>query len=360
MTDETKTLTEDEQFAQLIEGNPLFDHNGPDDKQGNDRTPTETQASAGAVDEPGEPDEPQAVGDAGAGGEADQDQGDAGAGAEPDTQGQPQDAAQDAPTDEPFPGYSALSEEARAAFDKIASDKAKAENDYRALHGMTAPLQRGNAELRRQHDALLARIQQLEQVERKQQDVSAAKDRVTKEFDDWAEQFPEESKAIAALVNPLREKVVALEGSLQAAQAELGNLHTERQQAALAREVEVLEKAHPDWRAIHESPQYWDWLNHQPPGIQGLNSSMFAGDTVQLLNLFKSSLPKPEPKPEPAAPAGTEAADAVRQRRNQSLARGTQPNVRTTESSIRGNQAADMSDEDAQYASLVADNPLFQ
>lgn len=343
-TDDTTTLTEDEQFAAATADNPLFDGNAPagtvaqngaDEQQEQDPEPVEVADEVPADDGAGEQ---SAVGDAGA-------SDDAGQGA----------------ADELFPGYSALSDEARAAIDKIAADKAKAENDYRALHGMTAPLQRGNAELRRQHDAAIARIQQLEQVGRRQQDVSAAKDEVTQELSDWAKQFPEESKAINALVNPLREKVATLEGSLHAAQAELGNLHVERQQAALAREVGELDKAHPEWRSIHQSQDYWDWLNHQPPGIQGLNNSMFAGDNIQLLNLFKSSRPRQQSAPAQRADTSADA-DAVQQRRNQALARGTAPIVRSSESQAgrSGSQGGDMSDEDAQFAALVGDNPLFR
>lgn len=360
MTDETKTLSEDEQFAQLTAGNPLFGDNAP----------------AGAADETaqGAGDQQQAdAGNAPAGAAADDaapGQQDAGtvdqqqAAGDADDAGTATDSAgQQTAAAEPFPGYNTLSEETRAAIDKIAADKAKAENDYRALHGMTAPLQRGNAELRRQHDALVARIQQLEQVGRKQQDVSAAKDQVTQEFDEWSKQFPEESKAITALVNPLREKVAALEGSLTAAQAELGDLHAERQRSALARELDELDKAHADWRSIHESQDYWDWLNHQPPGIQSLNGSMFAGDTIQLLNLFKSSRPRVQQTP-PAQQhtAGSEAADAVQQRRNRALAQGTQPVIRSSESATNrsASQAGDMTGEDAQFAALVADNPLFR
>lgn len=360
MTDETQTLSEDEQFAAITAGNPLFDGAAP---------AATDDAGAGDAGDPQQADAGNAPADAAEatdvapgkqdGGTADQQQadaaGDAGTASDsPDQQAAPA---------EPFPGYSALSEEARAAFDKLAADKAKAENDYRALHGMTAPLQRGNAELRRQHDALVARIQQLEQVGRKQQDVSAAKDQVTQEFDEWSKQFPEESKAIAALVNPLREKVAALEGSLTAARAELGDLHADRQRSALAREVGELDKAHPDWRQIHEDAAYWEWLDRQSPGIQSLNSSMYAGDTIQLLNMFKGSRPRTQqPAATPSAAAVPGKADAVQQRRNQALERGTQPVVRSSESLVNrpGNQGGDMTDEDAQFAALVADNPLFR
>jgi len=352
-TDDTKTLTEDEQFAQLTAGNPLFDEAAPGERS------AQADQQQGGADE--------AAKDKGAETTARVDAGDGEQKQDADTADQTAAAPGDAAdgggkaADEPFPGYATLTPEAREAFDKLANERRKYENDYRALHGMTAPLQRGNEELRRQLQAQVARIQQLEQLGRKQQDVSAAKDEAFQEFDQWAQQYPEESKALLALVNPLREKVTALEGSLGAAQAELGHLHAERQQAALAREVGELEKSHPDWRSIHESQDYWDWLNAQPPGIQGLNSSMYAGDTIQLLNLFKGTR-APAPTPAPASQqAVPTAADNVQQRRNQSLKQGTQPAVRSSESSARqGGNQGDMSDEDAQFAALVADNPNFR
>jgi hypothetical protein len=372
MTDETKTLTEDEQFAAAVKGNPLFDG-----------MPEESPAAgddAGAGDDDG-----AAAGEAAAAGEgADAD--DAGntaddegtaSGDDATAQAAAGDPAGDGTADapaanaddgqaaaaaEPFPGYNALPAEAREAFDKLANERKKYESDYKALYGMTGPLQRQNADLRRQHDAQVARIQQMEQLERKQQDVSAAKDKAIQEFDEWAKQFPEESRAVLAMVNPLREKVTALEGSLNAARAELGNLHAERQQAALAREIGELERVHPDWRAVHDSPEYWEWLNRQTPGIQGLNGSMFAGDTIQLLNLFKSGRTpaKPDPTPTPT-PQPSATADRVQQRRGPALARGTQPNVRSTESPVTtAGSPSGMSDEDAEFARLVADNPNFR
>lgn len=362
MTDtaqEPKELTEDEQFAAAVKGNPLFD--APTVDAGEPAKPADDGAAAGGEPPPdpaGQP--PEGGHDA---------QGEPPAGDAPPGEGANGAAADDgnaaagdgqAAGDEPFPGYNALAPEAREAFDKVANERKKYENDYRALHGMTAPLQRNNAELQRQHAALVARIQQLEQLERKQQDVSVAKDKAIQEFDEWAKQFPEESRAVLAMVNPLREKVTALEGSLNAARAELGNLHVERQQAALAREIGALEEVHADWRQIHDSPDYWEWLDRQSPGIQALNQSMFAGDTIELLNLFKGShASKPAPSTQ-AGQAATGVADQVQQRRNQALARGTSPNVRQTESPVRGANREALSDDDAQFASLVADNPNFR
>lgn len=354
-------LTEDEQFAAAIKGNPLFD-GMPETRE----TPAEPDAAAAAAGTPAlesgapapnadEGGQPAPAGEVPAA--------DAQAAPAPGEEGAAADGGDDAAAAageaEPFPGYNALPAEAREAFDKLAEERRKFEADYRALHGMTAPLQRQNEELRRQGNAHVARIQQLEQLERKQQDVSAAKDKAIQEFDDWAKQFPEESRAVLAMVNPLREKVTALEGSLNVARAELGNLHAERQQAALAREIGALEEAHSDWRQIHDSPDYWEWLDQQSPGIQALNTSMFAGDTIELLNKFKKDR-APTPAPSTHAAPSRSAADEVQQRRNQNLARGTQPNVRQTESPVRGASREAPSDEDAQFASLVADNPNFR
>jgi hypothetical protein len=361
MTTEEKTLTEDEQFAALTAGNPLF---GQPKNSGDDAGKQEPGADAGAAGEAAT----AAGGDtAGAASGADDQrgagQGDQGAAAQGAVGGGDAGAAGAAASgEEPFPGYNDMPAPAREAYDKAVQDRRKYENDYKALHGMTAPLQRGNAELRRQLESQQARIQQLEQLERKHVDVSAAKDQALQEFDEWAKQYPEESKALLALVNPLRDKVATLEGSLTAARAELGTLHAERQQAALDREVGELEKIHPDWRSIYHSQDYWDWLSAQPPGIQGLNSSMFAGDTIQLLSLFKGNRPRAE-STAAAAPAAAApgVADAVQQRRSQALKQGTQPAIRATESAVRkaGSQG-DMTDEDAQFYALVANNPNFK
>jgi hypothetical protein len=370
MTDQIKELTEDEQFAAAVKDNPLFDSVSGDPPAADDGNATGAGEGADDGNDAGGETASAAAGEdagasadgAAAGGEA---AAQAAAGGADDAaaaaagEGANADGGQAAA--EPFPGYSALSPEAREAYDKLAEERRKYENDYRALHGMTAPLQRQNEELRRQQQAHVARIQQLEQLGRKQQDVSGATDKALQEFENWAKQFPEESRAVLAMVNPLRVKVTALEGALQAHQAELGNLQTERQQAALAREIGELEKVHPDWQAIHGSPEYGEWLGRQTPGIQGLNNSMFAGDAIQVLNLFKAArAPAPAPQPKPAAqPSGN--ADQVQQRRNQALQRGTSPNVRSTESPVLAAANPEgLSDEDAQFARLIADNPNFR
>lgn len=357
MTDETKTLTEDEQFAAMMEGNPLFADGKPNHATSADDPNAQQGADAGQASAAGA--DAGGATEAGQGAAAGGDQGGAAAAA-----GDEGVAAAGA-SEEPFPGYNALSPEVRAAFDTVAQERRKYENDYRALHGMTAPLQRQNAELRRQADASNARIQQLEQLDRTQRNASAAKDEALNGLDEWAKQFPEESRLLMAALNPLRDQVTALEGQLNAARAELGSLASERQQAALEREVSALEKEHADWRDIHASPDYWEWLNRQTPGIQSLNNSMFAGDTVQLLNLYKSSrlaaapAPASAPAPAPAPVAG--AADAIQQRRTQALARSAAPAVRGSESTANagGNQAG-MSDDDAAFAALVGDNPNFR
>ena len=353
---QTQELTEDEQFAAAVKGNPVFD-GVPEPTD----TPADPNAAAAAAGIPA-PASGTPAPNAGDNGNAAGDANVQGAAGDDDTNGDDGNAAAAAPANdaEPFPGYNALPAEAREAFDKLANERRKIESDYKALHGMTAPLQRNNAELRRQHDAQVARIQQLEQLERKQQDVSAAKDKAIQEFDEWAKQFPEESRAVLAMVNPLREKVTALEGSLNAARAELGNLHAERQQAALAREIGALEEAHADWRQIHDSPDYWEWLEQQSPGVQALNASMFAGDTIELLSKFKRDRAPATPASSTHATPPASAADQVQQRRNQALARGTSPNVRQTESPVRGVNREALSDEDAAFASLVADNPNFR
>lgn len=352
---QTQELTEDEQFAAAVKGNPVFDgvpettDTPPDPNAAAAPAGTPAPVSGAPAPNAGDDGQPAPAGDANA---PAFDANDANAG-----DGNAATPANDA---EPFPGYNALPAEAREAFDKLANERRKIESDYKALHGMTAPLQRNNAELRRQHDAQVARIQQLEQLERKQQDVSAAKDKAIQEFDEWAKQFPEESRAVLAMVNPLREKVTALEGSLNAARAELGNLHAERQQAALAREIGALEEAHADWRQIHDSPDYWEWLEQQSPGVQALNASMFAGDTIELLSKFKRDRAPATPASSTHTTPPASAADQVQQRRNQALARGTSPNVRQTESPVRGVNREALSDEDAAFASLVADNPNFR
>ena len=114
---------------------------------------------------------------------------------------------------------------------------------------------------------------------------------------------------------------------------------------------------------------FWHWIAFNiPVGAQGLNADAGAphsgnapGDTVQLLNFYKSTrAPAQAPAPAPAPQNGD--ADAIQQRRTQALARGTAPNVRAPESTAApaaGNQGQ-LSDEDAAFLSLVGDNPLFR
>ncbi|NID14967.1 hypothetical protein [Luteibacter yeojuensis] len=352
MTDETKNLSEDEQFAAMTTGNPLFGEatagaapgavDTTDDGAGA-QGPDQTAASAATQDD-GATARDVSDGNATVQAGADGTQGGSGQGAD----------------EEPFPGYANLSPEVREAFDNLSKKSRKFENDYRALHGMMAPTQRQNAELRRQVETTTARIQQLEQVGRTQGNAGAATDDAQNGFDEWAAQFPEESRMLQALVNPLREEVKSLKGQLSAARTELGSLSSDREQAALEREVSALELKHADWRDIHNSPSYWEWLERQPPGIQALNASMNALDTISLLDIYKGSLATTTAVPAQSAQTGT--ADAIQHRRTQALERGTAPNVRSPEStgSTGGNPGGAMSDDDAAFLQLVGDNPNFR
>lgn len=190
---------------------------------------------------------------------------------DPDPEPQKTEAAEktETPTEkpeEPFPGFSALSEPVRKAYEDAQEKLRQAEQraqeheqrfrqrdeEFRALHGQHAPTQKKLAELERQL---------------KERDTQIATARPLEKWQKQKTDLPEESEAFEQLVegnvNPLREKVGTLESTVEELRQENARLqhayYVERQQAALDRYCKQHE--YPDWRDTikPENKDFWDW-----------------------------------------------------------------------------------------------------
>lgn len=55
-----------------------------------------------------------------------------------------------------------------------------------------------------------------------------------------------------------------------------------------AREMDMLNAAHPDWQRVVNEPDYVSWLDSQPAAVQQIMDSPIAKDAVWLLNQYKA------------------------------------------------------------------------
>jgi hypothetical protein len=268
-----------------------------------------------------------------------------------------QTTEQQAPA-EPFPGYAALPEEARKAFDteraereRLAKEAVENLNKYRAVQGQNAPIQRQNEALRRQ-------IQESE---------TKAKEQAAK-LEKWEKhkaEYPDEAAAIEEMIAPVRS-------DLESVRQENAQLHAHLQKQQTKAEIDVLSSAHSDWQdkvfgarkdeqkdpaRLHEwfDPVFGEWFFAQHPNVQSLLGSRQAQDNIYLLDLYDRDVALAGLHEQPAA-MPTPATDAVAARREKALS-NTAPGIRSTQSGTRN--AAALDDEEAAFAALTANNPLF-
>jgi hypothetical protein len=85
-------------------------------------------------------------------------------------------------------------------------------------------------------------------------------------FDDpelkkFSEEYPE-------VAGPLRKVFSALEQRAEKAERELGAISTERRDANLEEQANIVYEAHPDYDKIARTPEFREWFEQAPPYIQ--------------------------------------------------------------------------------------------
>lgn len=108
--------------------------------------------------------------------------------------------------------------------------------------------------------------------------------------DDFRDNFPELSEELEKSMARSAERTnQTIKAALDPMQSLVdGELESLQQESQLAAEMAV-EQAIPEARQILQDPQFSNWLNSQPAGVQGLFSSDDPQDAIYLLSQFKSS-----------------------------------------------------------------------
>lgn len=198
-----------------------------------------------------------------------------------------------AETTEPAnPDYSALPEDVRKKleqFDRVQADKAKLEQDFKALHNRLAPTQRELDRLRSQPRA------EPKPAPRPTIELEAWLKNQPEEQRAYFDEFPSEARSAFNIAKNLAETMIS---------DRLGQIESESKSniAQLQRRMEVsaLQSQHPDWNkygmrqengrfvpATREAADYWTWVGQQDGTVQAAAQSDYADDISRVLSLYK-------------------------------------------------------------------------
>lgn len=130
----------------------------------------------------------------------------------------------------------------------------------------------------------------------------------------FAEDFPEVFAAMQALqqqeVSSLRQRfdqeMQAIKQQFEGYKVPLEAVQAEREMTFRQDQLRRLGEAHPDYAAIQQSNDFWQWVDSQPDGVKSLAGSLAAAENIRLLNLYKLDKGLPQnagTSPAPATPA---------------------------------------------------------
>lgn len=231
--------------------------------------------------------------------------------ADPDVRAEAEDAGEDQPAEAPKEAaappdpFADATPEQKQAWQNLLTEKARYEHDSLSNRNRVSALQK--------------KLNQLEKVQgtEPQSESEGAKpaekvDLVETEeggdLSEFKEDFPEIYKAVNTLY---RQQVGRMEKDFQARlQQVTEQLETVAQPVQQMQETEVeryrtgqldaLKAAHPDWKQIQETKEFWSWVDEQTDGIKALSGSAAAQDNIALLNLYKSQMGLQTEAPAPA------------------------------------------------------------
>jgi hypothetical protein len=126
----------------------------------------------------------------------------------------------------------------------------------------------------------------------------------------------EEIKSVLADYPEIAGPIIkAIEKKYGAIKQEVDNRFAPIQQQETQRYIDsqtaLLDQHLPDWRETVSSDEYNQWLQQQPPAVQGMADSIHAQDYAYLVNAFKAAHPKAEDVQQQQA---NELADKRRQK----------------------------------------------
>lgn len=236
---------------------------------------------------------------------------------------EPERAEKAAEPGKPPEWFETLPDDAKQQIQSQVQQTQKLYQDYQALHGRLAPMQRQNEDLRKQVDDLKAQLQKAEQEPPTPPDLE--KNDAFNEFEaDW----PEEAKQIKAAI---AARARAAEQAQEQARQTQAALQAERRRW-IGRETQRLAEKHQDWMQVINTPEFQQWrtvIQANPqlyPDLAPKFSSMYAEDNIALIDRFKADLaeirqpkaqtqpPSRRPPPNPA-PASSGSGVSGAQRR---------------------------------------------
>lgn len=217
---------------------------------------------------------------------------------EDDDQGNDDDDEQDADEDESSDEdpWAKAPESLRNEYMSLRTSHDKLSNEHRANSGRVAALNRELNTLR----------QQMETREKtsgkpgKDSDVPSADDLKGKSLEQVEEEWPEIATYLRHMVKQANDTV---EQKLKPVEQWKQESDQERYQQQRQSEIERLAQVHPDFQTVGADPDFRNWLQSQPPGVQAMGNSDYADDNITLLNLYKGTLGESqgkEPAPKPA------------------------------------------------------------
>lgn len=210
-------------------------------------------------------------------------------------QGSAPEAPHAAPVDEPFPGYSTLSEDVRKQFDALREKARQAEElapkldklqkDYQAQVGRNQPTQQRLAQLERELAQYRQQVPSKPQTQQQRMDMQAWLKDQPEERRRHFQEFPDELRLAFEVAQDL--------ASRQAAQVE-EHFNRRLSEFEKRQELQSLAREHPDFadfKLVDNNPvtqrgaSFWAWYDNQPPEIQGnLNR---AEDVSRALSVYK-------------------------------------------------------------------------
>ncbi len=241
----------------------------------------------------------------------------------------PETDASAAGDEEPADIWEGASDEQKAAFEAVQKQVETLEQKDRSSRGRVSTLQRQVNDLTRQFDQTAAD---------KAADGGAGEDAnaaealfKSKQWLDFADEFPEVSGPLASLFETQQKEIDAVK-------AEQGKQRETEVQDHLDEQVKLLGEEHPDWEDVADSDEFGPWLDDQPRHIQeaairNAEGIVDAREAADVIGRFKASRSEGEPSPGPDdTDKGGQEDTSLAERRKRQLesSQGARPRGRGT------------------------------
>lgn len=219
-----------------------------------------------------------------------------------------------------------LPEEAKRHLDSLEAERTRLLNNWKIEQGRTAKALQEQREYK----------QKLEQAKQQATPVAAPQnDKLTELLAALEESDP----AMAELLRGIREDTLSRAKAEQSAQLEhvvdkeIRPIYVAKEEEYIAEQKSIMDKECPNWIDVMKSPDFVEYIKHQPTFMQEAYHSSHAKDLLFMLRTYSNDVFGPEPAA-PAAPArggDPSEAEKVEQRRKDKLQRSVVPSNAPTQ-----------------------------